>query len=63
MGAVPKNSIKSYEMRYKLVTTESVLTEIGNALAKSQWRELAVVTMNDLRDDEDVEILPITPTV
>ncbi len=44
----------------KLITTEAVLTEIGNALAKSQWRELAVDTLNDLRDDEDVEILSIS---
>jgi predicted nucleic acid-binding protein len=48
------------QIEAKLITTEAVLTEIGNALAKSQWRELAVVTLNDLRDDEDVEILPIT---
>lgn len=45
----------------KLVTTEAVLTEIGNALAKPQWRELAVDTLNDLRDDDDVEILSISP--
>ncbi|MFH0998193.1 MAG: PIN domain-containing protein [Pseudomonadota bacterium] len=54
-------SILGDQIEAKLITTEAVLTEIGNALAKSQWRELAVVTLNDLRDDEDVEILSITP--
>ncbi len=43
----------------KLITTEAILTEIGNTLAKPQWRELAVDTLNDLRDHEDVEILSI----
>ena len=42
-----------------LITTEAILTEIGNALAKSQWRELAINTLDDLRNDEDVEILSI----
>ena len=41
----------------KLITTEAILTEICNALAKPQWRELAVNTLNDLRNDEGVEIL------
>ncbi|MFN2268522.1 MAG: type II toxin-antitoxin system VapC family toxin [Desulfonatronovibrio sp.] len=45
----------------KFITTEAVLTEIGNALAKPQWRELAIETINDLRDDDDVEVLSITP--
>jgi predicted nucleic acid-binding protein len=45
----------------RLVTTEAILTEIGNSLAKPQWRELAIDTLNDLRDDEEVEILSISP--
>jgi hypothetical protein len=45
----------------KFITTEAVLTEIGNALAKPQWRALAIDTINDLRDDDDVEVLSITP--
>lgn len=53
-------SILADQVDAKLITTEAVLTEIGNALAKSQWRELAVDTLNDLRDDEDVEILSIS---
>ena len=42
-----------------LITTEAILIEIANALAKSQWRELAINTLDDLRNDEDVEILSI----
>jgi len=38
----------SSEIDVPLVTTEAVLTERGNALAKPQWRELAVDTVNDL---------------
>ena len=45
----------------QLITTEAILTEIGNALAKPLWRQLAVNTLNDLRDDEGVEILPVSP--
>ncbi len=48
------------EIDGKLITTEAILTEIGNALAKPQWREIAVDTLNDLRDDEDVEIPSIS---
>jgi len=43
-----------------LLTTEAVLTETGNALAKSQWRQLAVETLNDLRKDSDVEIISVS---
>ncbi|VEN74850.1 conserved hypothetical protein [Candidatus Desulfarcum epimagneticum] len=49
------------EIHGKLITTEAVLTEIGNALAKIQWRELAVDTLNDLQNDEDVEVLSVSP--
>ncbi len=42
-----------------LITTEAILTEIGNALAKPQWRELAIDTLNDLRTDEDVEAISV----
>lgn len=43
----------------KLITTEAVLTEVGNALAKPQWREIAVETLEDMRNDDDVEILSV----
>ena len=54
-------TILADEIDGKLITTEAILTEIGNALVKPQWRELAVDTLNDLRDDDDVEILSISP--
>ena len=44
-----------------LMTTEAVLTEIANALAKPQWRALAIDTINNLRDDNDVEVVSISP--
>lgn len=43
----------------KLITTEAVLLEVGNALAKPQWREIAVETLEDMRSDDDVEILSV----
>ncbi len=56
-------SMLAEHIEVKLITTEAVLTEIGNALAKPQWRQLAVDTLNELRIDEDVEILPISPAL
>ncbi len=44
----------------KLMTTEAILIEIGNALAKLQWRELAIDTLNDLRDDENMDVIPVS---
>lgn len=49
----------SPEIDVQLITTEAVLTEIGNALAKPEWRELAVDTLNDLREDEGVNIISV----
>nr|VFK12649.1 MAG: hypothetical protein BECKLPF1236B_GA0070989_103913 [Candidatus Kentron sp. LPFa] len=49
------------EIDRRLITTEAVLIEIGNALAKLPWRELAVSALNDLRDDGSVEILSVGP--
>ncbi len=49
----------SSEIDVQLITTEAVLTEIGNALAKPEWRELAVDTLNDLREDEGVNIISV----
>lgn len=49
----------SSEIDVPLITTEAVLTEAGNALAKPQWRKLAVDTLNDLREDENVNIISV----
>ncbi len=41
------------------VTTEAVLTEIGNALSKIRWRPMGIATLNDLRADPDIETVPV----
>ena len=43
-----------------VVTTEAILTEIGNVFAKIQWRSLAIDTINDLRDDPKIEVIPVS---
>lgn len=43
----------------KMVTTEAVLTEIGNALSRTRWRQVAIDNIVDLRNDPDIEILPV----
>lgn len=48
------------EISDPIITTEAVLTEIGNALAKPQWRQLAVDTLDDLISDPEVEIITIS---
>lgn len=42
------------------LTTEAVLVEIGNALSKGSWRRLGIATLDDLRADPDIEIVPVT---
>lgn len=44
----------------RLITTEAILTEFANSLTKPQWRQLAVDTINDLRDDPDVKIISVS---
>jgi uncharacterized protein len=34
--------------------------EIGNALSKASWRRLGVATLNDLRTDPDIQIVPVS---
>ena len=41
------------------VTTEAVLVEIGNALSQARWRRLGFETINDLRNDLNVEVVPV----
>lgn len=42
------------------LTTEAVLTEIGNALARPLWRNLGVATLTELRADPDIEIVSVS---
>ena len=44
----------------RLVTTRAVLLEIGNALAKRQHRNSAVVLLNAIENDRAVEIVPLS---
>jgi uncharacterized protein len=44
----------------RFVTTEAVLLEIGNALAKQRYRKAAVQLLASLASDPDVEIVPLT---
>ena len=42
------------------LTTEAVLTEIGNAFSGRRWRTLGVSIIQRLRADSDLEIVTIT---
>lgn len=44
----------------RLVTTQAVLLEIGNALAKRRFRDHAVQLLASLQADPNVEIVPLT---
>jgi predicted nucleic acid-binding protein len=48
------------EVTERLMTTEAILTEFANSLTKPQWRQLAVDTINDLRNDPDVKIISVS---
>ena len=39
--------------------TEAVLTEIGNALSRQRWWALGFATINDLRNDPAITVLPV----
>jgi hypothetical protein len=44
----------------KLITTQAVILEIGNALAKLRYRKAAVELINSLENDISIEIVPLT---
>lgn len=41
------------------LSTEAVLTEIGNAFSKMRWRHLGVSTLNALRADPNIEVISV----
>lgn len=43
---------------HQLVTTEWVLTEVGDAFAKPQWRPAFLQMLDDLRADPNFTIVP-----
>ncbi|HEX6746697.1 MAG TPA: PIN domain-containing protein [Longimicrobium sp.] len=51
---------RQLESRATFVTTRAVLLEIGNALARSQFRRGLVNLLTDLEADPDVEIVPLS---
>ena len=44
----------------KLVTTQAILLELGNALSKSRYRKAAIQLLTSLETDPNVTIVPIT---
>ncbi len=45
------------------LTTEAVLTEIGNTFSRVRWRQLGVVTLKALRADPHIEIISVSATL
>ena len=45
------------------VTTEAVLTEIGNALARPRWRQFAVSVLRRFREDPDIEVVSVSASL
>lgn len=51
------------ELEYEettLITTRAVIFEIGNAMAKQRHRKDAITLLNSIKDDEKIEIIPIS---
>ena len=44
----------------KLITTQAILLEIGNALADIKYRQKAALLLEALNADESVEVVPLT---
>ena len=44
----------------KLVTTQAILLELGNALSKARYRKAAIQLLTSLETDPNVTIVPIT---
>src|SRR3990172_3796341 len=44
----------------QLITTRAVVLEIGNALAKLRYRNVAIELLDSLEEDPNVEIIPIS---
>ena len=47
------------QVKPPFLTTEAVLIEIGNALSRARWRSLGFQTINDLRGDPNIEVVPV----
>jgi predicted nucleic acid-binding protein len=49
--------------RLRLVTTQAVVLEIGNALSRRQYRAEAFLLLDSLRRDPSVEIVPLSEAI
>ncbi|QLE54356.1 type II toxin-antitoxin system VapC family toxin [Nostoc sp. TCL26-01] len=49
------------EVGTRLVTTQTVMLEIGNVLSQQPNRHQAIVLLNSLASDPKVEIIPLSP--
>ncbi|GAB4443069.1 MAG: PIN domain-containing protein [Anaerolineae bacterium] len=47
------------QVRPPFITTEAVLTEVGNALSRLRWRQLGVTTLTALRQDANIEVVSV----
>jgi uncharacterized protein len=47
-------------LKTRMVTTQAVMLEIGNALSKQRYREAAVELLKSLEADPNVEIVPLS---
>ena len=57
-GIARKWAKRSKQHRYRLVTTQAVLMEVGAALARTPMRQLAQSILVSARDDPALEVLP-----
>jgi len=51
--------VASRQVKPPFLTTEAVLTEIGNALSRVRWRALGYATIQDFRADSNIEVVPL----
>lgn len=55
--------VLSTRLRGPLVTTDAVLLEVGNSLARTSTRRLATLLLGSLRSNPDLEIVPLHPSL
>lgn len=48
-------------LRGRLLTTEPVLLEVGNSLARASTRRLATLLLQSVRSNPNIEIVPLSP--
>lgn len=51
--------LASHLVEPPFLITEAVLTEIGNALSRARWRALGYATIQDFRDDPNIEVVSV----